>query len=68
MPQQVSLLVVAHGMGCRLVAEALGNAETGNDVPPGSAVRCIFAAPDVVPDRFLHKLSLFPTESRCVCS
>ena len=59
---------MAHGMGCRLVAEALGGAETRGSDGPAKLVRCIFAAPDVVPHRFLQRLSLFPAESRCVYS
>ena len=59
-PAQVGILIVAHGMGCRLVAEALGAAAAA----PGKTLRCIFAAPDVAPDRFLQRLSAFPTKSR----
>ena len=64
-PLQVSLVVVAHGMGCRLIAEALGGAEKATDATPGGSLRCIFAAPDAVPDRFLQRLTAFPANSRC---
>ena len=58
-------MVVAHGMGCRLVAEAVGGEETTVDAALGRGLRCIFAAPDVTPDRFLQRLTAFPPDSRC---
>lgn len=63
---QAGVLVVAHGMGCRLAAEALGGgaARGAAAAAPGTVLRCIFAAPDVVPDRFLKRLSAFPWGSR----
>ena len=55
-------MVVAHGMGARLVIEAVG----GEAEPPMAAVapprrlRFIFVAPDVRSDTFKQRLARFP--------
>jgi len=59
---QADVVVVAHGMGARLVIEAVG----GEAGPPMAAVaspralRFVFVAPDVRSETFKQRLARFP--------
>ena len=55
-------MVVAHGMGARLVIEAIGG-EGGPPiaaVAPPRALRFVFVAPDVRSETFKQRLARFP--------
>jgi hypothetical protein len=58
-------VVVAHGLGCQLLAEALGAPEGSAEKSafPGAGLRCFFVAPDVKPSRFLRRVAAFPSNS-----
>ena len=58
-------MVVAHGLGCRLLAEALGSPDSsaGGSQPSRAGLQCFFVAPDVKPSRFLRRVAAFPSGS-----
>ena len=63
---QVDVLVVAHGLGCRLLAEVVGgDADSPAEGAPlqGTGLRCFFVAPDIKPNRFSRRLAAFPAGS-----